>query len=67
MLPPTPLDKNEVVIFLLGNALSYLENAETAMQGGVSADAWPQVGRLLSDISHTMKQIELTVSGIGGH
>lgn len=59
------IDKDEVIVHYLSHALSNLENAEVVMHGGVGDEVWPKVGRLLSSISHTMKQIELTVSGFG--
>lgn len=58
------MNRDEVIVSYLLQAHECLGNAETVMQSSnVSEEAWPQVGRLLSEIANQIKMIELTVSG----
>lgn len=61
-----PMSNDEAIERYLRDALDLLRYAETVMHQGVSAEAWPHVGKLLSNISRTMKDIEFTLTGMGG-
>mgnify|MGYP001566537276 CR=1 FL=1 len=57
------MNNDEAIIEKLGLALDHLKDGEVLMAKGVSAEAWPKVGHVLSEIMRTIKQIELDLSG----
>jgi len=60
------INRDDAIIDKLGWALTHLQDTVTLMEGHVvGGHAWPQVGRLLSEIERTIKGIELSVGGFG--
>lgn len=60
----TAIDRDDAIVYTLKLTLSNLQTAQTMMeQHTVSGDNWPEIGKLLSEIERTMKQIEFGLTG----